>query len=938
MRARTLPLVAAATLSLLAASLRTPLLAQERADQPVVVAVGRLHVGDGKVLEDVRVRIEDGKLAAIDPDEGPVPAGVRFVDLRRKTMIPGLVAAAASFGARDSELNLTPDRVAADDFDLYAKQERLLRSGLTTVALVPGEARLMPGQVSVVKLAGEDPARRILSTSSALQVNLEPRSRQVPAVFEPNPVPTDEDPLLPSRRQRGSSRASQIAVLKAAFEEAREAPEGALGGEGPTESRYDLGCLKQALASSLPVRLRAQDAGDLLHGLRLCDELGVRVVLDRPEQAPRLVDRLGRRGIPVVLAVPLRPATPEPGDWSQDEAEDPGLAPDHAAILARAGLPVALVPQSDADLDKLRHVAGAAARYGLPADKALAGITLEAARVLGVDSRVGSLAPGKDADFVILSGAPFDARTRVEEVWVDGRLVHESDVEVQSFALKVGRLLTGDGKDLRDATVVVEDGRVVAAGPWVEAPRGIDVLEFPDAVLVPGFIAPATKLGLHADQGTAIAAGPEVDVATFLDPRDPAFAEALASGVTSLLVTPDSGTPVGARIAAVKTGGREKGFVTRPVAGLRMRAQAGGAQGVAQLVAEIEKARKYVNPPEEKPKEEAKKDEPKPDEKKDAKAGPVDLSGDWTATAEVRSRGQSRTVQIPIEIKQNGTDLDLSVRLPGMPVAFAGKGKVEGDKVTGELQGQIGPMALKMKFEGTYADEKITGALTLTTPRGQQRIEFTAARGKAGPARPTAKAADKKEPAKDEKLEPFRAVFDQGAPLVVTCANRDAVLAAVEAVVTKSKLPLVVQAPARPLVEEPVTLPKGANVGFLLQVSQASYEDEGKTVDVASALAAQGFEVLLYAGVQRGTALLPLHVAWTVSEGFDTRRAMASLTAGAARCYGLEERIGRIAEGCDADFVLFSGDPFDLTSTVRKVWVSGRLCVDHDGATRPSER
>ncbi len=884
----------------------------------LLLRVGRLHVGNGQVLSKVRVLIQNGKIAKIGKDEGPLPEDTEVLDLSRKTLIPGLVSAYSELSARDVSYNVAPDEMAIDNFDWFRKHPTLLRSGLTTIYLAPGKARLVSGQGSVVKLFGKDPSTRKLANSACLQVNLTDAARRsVPAIFEPVPTPNNESPLLPSRRQRGSSRASQLEVLRKAFLEAKEGPAGGIGGDGPSEARYYLTSLQEALEGKLPIRLATSKADDILHGMELFADLGASLYLDRPTQAPLLAKELAEKQIPVVLSVPMRPSVPAAGDYDKLAQENLQLGPDHAGTLALAGVKVVLVPQNDADLDKLRLVAGIAARYGLDRQKALSAITLEAARVLGVADRVGSIEVGKDADLVVLTGEPFDARSRVERVLVDGALAWKSKTTQSPFAIRAGRVLLGNGEEMRNAIVVVQNGRITDVGPYAELPPGTELREFPDGVLVPGFIAPATLLGLHSDSGGTVSANTTIDVASHLTAKDPAFRTALENGITSLFVTPASNSTVGARIAAVKTDCSGKAFVTQPVAGLRMSLAGGGSKGIAQIQAILKKARAYVNPP--KPKA-AKKPEPKkPTPKKPtttkSDAPTVDISGKWTAAATMAGPGGGRKIQIPFEMGQKGKEITLDLRLPGFPVPLKGKGTFEKNKLKVALVAKMGSREMKASVEADYADDKLTGKLTLNFGRRPQVIAFVASRGSG--VKPVAKEKKKvKKVKKDEKLEPFRAVFNQGAPLVVNCRNRDAVLAAVEAVVTKEKLRLVVQGAARELVKKPVTLPAGAKIGYLLRVTETSYTEKGKVMDVASALAHQGFEVILYAGVQKGTAHLPLHVAWSVAQGFDARRALASLTSAAAASFGLQKRIGSIAKGCDADLVLLSGDPFDLTSQV----------------------
>src|SRR5690606_25102317 len=201
-------------------------------DRDFAVRCGTLHVGDGRVLNDVWLIVQDGDVARIVEGDA-APAGMRVVDASDKIVMPGIVAADSDLsGHPDAEYNVTPDCVALDGFDLFREHRVPLSGGVTTVYLSPGRNRLVPGQGSVVKLAGLDVVERVLAETACLRITLGAAASQAPAVFEPTVYPTSDDPLLPARRQYPSSRLSQLATLRALFQEAAATPENGLEGPG----------------------------------------------------------------------------------------------------------------------------------------------------------------------------------------------------------------------------------------------------------------------------------------------------------------------------------------------------------------------------------------------------------------------------------------------------------------------------------------------------------------------------------------------------------------------------------------------------------------------------------------------------------------------------------------------------------------------------------
>ncbi len=897
---------------------REPSKAPDGREGKILLRVGKILVGDGLELGGSRILIEKGKIREIGDDEGPLPEGIPVVDASGLTAMPGILAALTDLAAADDRYNLTPGRRAVENFDFFAKREKLLKTGLTTVYLSPGRSRLLPGQGSVVKLAGKDPDSRTLRAGGDLRINLTRQARgRVPAVFEPTPTPTSDNPLKPARRQKGSSLISQIQVLRGIFAEARESRE-ERGGEGPSYLRYDLEPLRNVLAGTKALRLAASTVPEILRGLALAEELGARVILERPAHAVEAVKILAEGSVPVLLSLPLDPSRKNPGDWLE-KPERLGLQPDAPARLAEAGVPVVLVPNSDAELGRLRLLAGLAARYGLPPDKALQSITLEAARACGVADRVGSLTTGKDADLVLLSGSPFDARSRIEQVWVDGRREYLAPDPEETVAIRAARVLLGDGGEMADATVVLRGKRILDVGRNLPVPAGARRLSGEGWVLMPGLVAAASRLGLHSDSGSGVRAGPEIDVAKHLDPEDPVFEPVAQAGVTTVLVTPEDGGLVSGRITAVKPGGRD--FLLRRLAGLRLRLTAGGKAGKAQILGLLKKARDYCFPKKSEAEKKEKKEEPKP--KKPAKPDPV--TGLWKGT--IKGGPMPRPVPFEADLELSGKSVSGTFK---SPIARNRPLDVEGSFENGILKLSAEVMGSSIVIEGKVVKDSCEGRITgapFPLSFRMRRVEGPEATSPAE-GDGSSPASSKKKGKEDPKLEPFRPILEKKTPLVCRVANRDAAQAAVDAIVKESGLRLVLTGAAREIAEKPLDLPEGAAVGFLIGPEEIGYEEKGEWKDVAGRLAENGLLLCLVTRSQLGTRYLSAHAAWAVAQGLDPRLALRAVTSNPAKVFGLDKRVGRIAPGRDGDLLLLSGDPFDLTTRVLAVWNQGRLVLD----------
>ncbi len=877
------------------------------------IRAGRVYVGDGRILKGVRLFLKDGKIQKIEEDKGPIPKGIKVVDASRNTLMPGIVAAHSDLAAQDVEDNLRPDLVAGDNFDSFAQRARLLAGGVTTLYLSPGKRRLVPGLGSVVKLAGAGKEARNLENVAGLDLNLTRSSRVPPAVFEPVAAPTADNPLVPARKQWGTSLASQIEILEKAFNLAKDpsvrtAPE--------FGKKADLGPLRAVMQGTLPIHLHAETTREILQGLELAKRLGASVILDRPQEAGALKSLLGQKAITTILSLPLDPARPMQGDYRIQEGK-PLNSPATPGILSKAGVPIALVPSSDRDLDKLLMLAGLACRYGLPEHEAIKAITLEAARASGVADRVGSLEEGKDADLLILTGDPFDARTRILGVWIDGENAYAKKGIHKTFAVRAGRILLGDGTEQRNSLVVVQDGKILDFGPEAMIPPGAKIFEFPDAVLMPGMIAAATKLGLHQSSGSRITAPTSVDIAAALNPADPAFREALEAGITTLFVSPDDSGFISSRVPAIKTfvapGEDKSAFLLREVAGIRMVVGRGGKAGVTQILGYLKKAKDYLYP-KAAPKKVVKKTQVASTKKKDP------ISGTWKGT--VKAGPMSSEISAQMSLKGNKVTATFQAKMAGPR-----KIKVVGNWTPPRLTFRANIQGASVQIIAQVSEDHMEGSVKGAPIPVSISFELDREGGSGAKAAPEDESENQDKT--NKSLEPFRAVFEKKAALIVSCANRDAAQAAVDSILVKSQLQLVLQGAARQIAENPLKLPKGTRITILLRPEELGYEEKGVYYSLGTALTRQGLDIALITRAQIGTKFLPVHAAWAVSQGLDPKLARKAITGAPAAGFGLDKHIGKIDRGCDADLVLLNGDPFDLRSRIMKVWVNGTLAVDH---------
>jgi imidazolonepropionase-like amidohydrolase len=386
-------------------------LAQESA---TVYRGARLHTAEGPPV-DRGVLVVRGRLVEAAGVDVPLPDGARIVDLSGKVLIPGLIDAASRAFLDPADRGPgSPEQDAADGLDFFRTDARDLRiRGVTTAYVLPPA----PGLGAAVHL-GATPA--LLKRRVALHLSLSRPGeistaslrldayRQLAQLFEG--ARAHREAWEKHRKDKKDYEAKKAAGEK----NLKEPP------SPPRDPAKDV--LARALDGKdpLPVRVEAHTADAIALALRLAEEFKLRLVLDGATEAAEAAERLVQAKIPVV-AGPVLLYGPPPAELLR---HSPGCA----AALARAGLPVLALGSYGRDAGASRFLlesAGTAVARGLDRDRALEAVTIGAARALGLDGEVGSLKKGMRADFVVLSGDPFDPRTVVEKVVVDGVPVHE---------------------------------------------------------------------------------------------------------------------------------------------------------------------------------------------------------------------------------------------------------------------------------------------------------------------------------------------------------------------------------------------------------------------------------------------------------------------------------------------------------------------------------
>ncbi len=401
---RTLMLVAVAGLSLMTpASLHAQ----------VVIKAKTLHTMNGPAIENGVVVIVDGKITAVGGPNTPIPAGSKVIKTAVAT--PGLVDAHSVVGLagilnspkedQDQLERSEPLQPELRAIDAYNPQERLIawvRSfGVTTIHTGHAPGELLSGLTLIAKTRGNTVADSVIVETAALAGTLAESAKK-------------------DGEKSPGTRGKMMALLRAELIRATEYMAKRQLEDVTLRPGRDLRleAIGRVLNREIPLLLTADRAQDIASALRLASEFKLKLWLDSAAEAYLLIAEIKAAGVPVILHPTMRRAT----------GEHENLSFETAAKLRAAGVKVALQSGFEGYVPKTRVVlfeAALAAANGLTFDQALATITKDAAEILGIANRVGSIAVGKDGDIALFDGDPFEYTTHCTGVIIEGEVVSD---------------------------------------------------------------------------------------------------------------------------------------------------------------------------------------------------------------------------------------------------------------------------------------------------------------------------------------------------------------------------------------------------------------------------------------------------------------------------------------------------------------------------------
>lgn len=367
----------------------------------------------GPAIRDGVVLVRDGKIERVGAASTiQIPANYRTINARVVT--PGLIDAHSVIGLA-GYLNQPHDQMQLERsasiqpelraVDAYNGRERLIEwvrgFGVTTIHTGHGPGALISGQTMIVKtLTGE--------VEQALVVPVAMIAASV------------GDSGLATGGRAPGTYSKEIAMLRAEFLKAQEYDRKQQSAKEDQRGARDLRteALVRVLKNELPLLVTVQRAHNIISVLRLAKEFNIRVILDGAAESYMVTDQIKAAGVPVIIHPTMYRAA----------GETENLSMETAATLRKAGIAVALQSGFESYVPKTRVVlfeTALAAANGLSFDEALQTITIDAARLLGIANRVGSIETGKDADLALYDGDPFEYTTHCTGTLINGKVVSE---------------------------------------------------------------------------------------------------------------------------------------------------------------------------------------------------------------------------------------------------------------------------------------------------------------------------------------------------------------------------------------------------------------------------------------------------------------------------------------------------------------------------------
>lgn len=404
----------------------------------MLIVHGNIKTMAGRDFPDGFVEIADGKIVSVGDMRDCPQAELKdcaqaaeddcgskgdILDVQGAFVMPGIVEAHCHMGITEEKKGMegddcnetvdpiTPQLRAIDAINpMDAAFNDALAAGITSAMIGPGSANVVGGQFAFIKTHGRCIDHMIVKAPAAMKV-----------AFGENPKVN-----YSGQGTSPSTRMAIAAMLREELTKARKYQEKQKKNKDePKDFRYE--CWLPVLNGEIPLKAHVHRADDILTAVRIAKEFGLRMTLDHCSEGHLIMDELMEAGYPAIVG---------PDMASRNKIEVQNMAFKTAGLLAGKGILTAIT--TDHPVSKIQFLpicAGLAVKSGMAPEEGLRAITINAAKICGTDERVGSLAPGKDADIAIFTGNPMEVFTETLYTLIEGKIVYRKDEKCATINL-----------------------------------------------------------------------------------------------------------------------------------------------------------------------------------------------------------------------------------------------------------------------------------------------------------------------------------------------------------------------------------------------------------------------------------------------------------------------------------------------------------------------
>ncbi len=382
----------------------------------LLIRNGKIETMNGEDMENGDILVENGRIKEIGYDLS-TPEGIKIIHAGGKIVMPGFIDAHTHLGLKEDSIQfegsdhnettdpITPEMRGIDGINpMDVTLKEAYEAGVTSVAAGPGSANVIGGQFAAIKTYGKKIDDMIIKEPVAMK-----------CAFGENPKR-----VYGQKGKTPMTRMAIVALLREAlFKAVQYKKKMDLAKDDPSKApafNMKMEALQPVINREIPLKVHAHRTDDILSAIRVAKEFNIRITLDHCTEGHLIVDQIKDEGLDAIVG-------PSFNHRSKYELKHKSFIT--PGILNKEGIKIAITTDSPVvPLQYLTICAALAVKKGMDRTEALRAITINAAEILEIDDRVGSLEVGKDADIVIWDGDPLNIFSSVLYTIINGEIVY----------------------------------------------------------------------------------------------------------------------------------------------------------------------------------------------------------------------------------------------------------------------------------------------------------------------------------------------------------------------------------------------------------------------------------------------------------------------------------------------------------------------------------